>query len=110
MHRSDCVPRTFWGLSAMKARRAYRTLLEDAGFIDIRCFDTTPLAAQDVASSLTRLLASREAVIAASGDEVYYGLLELWGRIPGEFHIGTPGPSRLSRAGSLDGRPIWIPI
>lgn len=56
----------------------YRALLEQAGFVDIRSFDTTPLAVQDVASSLTKLLDGREAVIATAGEEVYYGLLELW--------------------------------
>ena len=66
----------------------YRALLEQSGFVDIRCFDTTPLATQDVASSLLRLLASREAVVEAAGADVYYGLLELWGEFLACFATG----------------------
>lgn len=66
----------------------YRALLEQAGFIDIRWFDTTSLAMQDVASSLLQLLACREDVIAAAGEDVYQGLLELWGEFLACFASG----------------------
>lgn len=66
----------------------YGALLEQAGFIDIRRYDTTSLAAQDVAASLSKLLACREAVIAAAGEEVYYGLLELWSEFLAYFTSG----------------------
>jgi SAM-dependent methyltransferase len=66
----------------------YRALLEQAGFGDIQCFDTTRLAIQDVAESLLQLLAAREAVVEAAGDEVYFGLLELWGEFLACFASG----------------------
>jgi SAM-dependent methyltransferase len=56
----------------------YRALLIDAGFVDVKVFDTTAYASHDVAASLLRLIADRDRVIAASGEEVYHGLLELW--------------------------------
>jgi SAM-dependent methyltransferase len=66
----------------------YRDLLEQAGFSDIQCFDTTPLATQDVASSLLRLLAGRQEVVEAAGEDVYQGLLELWGEFLACFASG----------------------
>jgi SAM-dependent methyltransferase len=56
----------------------YHALLEEAGFAEIRRFDTTELAVADVSASLFGLIADRPRVIEASGEEVYYGLLELW--------------------------------
>ena len=56
----------------------YRAMLEAAGFINIEHYNTTELASRDVSRSLYRLIANREQVIAAAGEEVYFGLLELW--------------------------------
>jgi SAM-dependent methyltransferase len=72
----------------------YRALLDQAGFVDIRCFDTTPMAIRDVSSSLLRLLENRDRLIAEAGADLYFGLLELWGEFLACFASG-----RLSHRG-----------
>jgi SAM-dependent methyltransferase len=66
----------------------YAGLLEAAGFRDIQHFDTTALASADISAALYRLITRRSKVIEAAGEEVYFGLLELWAEFLAYFAEG----------------------
>jgi sarcosine/dimethylglycine N-methyltransferase len=66
----------------------YATLLQAAGFEDVRPYDTTEFAAKDVAESLLRLITRRERVIESVGPEVYTALLEIWAEFLAHFSEG----------------------
>lgn len=66
----------------------YAALLEAAGFGDIQRFDTTALASADISAALYRLISRRSSVIEAAGEEVYFGLLELWAEFLAYFAEG----------------------
>jgi len=74
----------------------YAALLRDAGFTDIRSFDTTALATRDITAALFRLISNRAAVILAGGEDVYLGLLELWAEFLAYF-----GEGRMTHCGFL---------
>jgi ubiquinone/menaquinone biosynthesis C-methylase UbiE len=79
----------------------YGDLLAHAGFVDIQRFDTTELASRDISASLFRLISNRAAVIAASDEEVYFGLLELWAEFLACFVEG-----RMTHCGFIATKPL----
>lgn len=79
---------------------AYEATLVQAGFREILRFDTTEFAVTAVSNGIKRLLARREAVLAASGEEVYYGLLEIWAEFLALFVSGE-----LTHCGFIATRP-----
>jgi len=66
----------------------YTSMLETAGFEMVRKYDTTELAYKDVASGLYRLIAKRDRIIESAGEEVYFGLLEVWSEFLAYFSEG----------------------
>jgi sarcosine/dimethylglycine N-methyltransferase len=66
----------------------YTSMLQAAGFEDVRPYDTTELAAKDVAESLVRLITRKDRAIESVGAEVYCALLEIWAEFLAYFSEG----------------------
>jgi len=66
----------------------YTSMLQSAGFEAVQHHDTTELALKDVASSIYRLITRRNQIIGSVGDEVYFGLLEIWAEFMACFSEG----------------------
>jgi ubiquinone/menaquinone biosynthesis C-methylase UbiE len=78
----------------------YASTLQSAGFAIVERYDTTELAYKDVASGMYRLITNRERIIAAAGEEVYLGLLEVWSEFLAYFSEG-----RLTHCGFIARKP-----
>jgi SAM-dependent methyltransferase len=72
-----------------ESKARYTSMLEDAGFDRVEQHDTTGVAAKDVARSLYHLITRRDQLIAAAGEETYYGLLEIWAEFLANFSEGN---------------------
>ena len=83
LHTEDLL-----GLVRYESIARYAAMLEAAGFTDIRHYDTTELASRDVARSLYQLISKRDQVLERIGEEVYFGLLELWAEFIAFFSEG----------------------
>jgi len=66
----------------------YTSMLEAAGFEIVERYDTTDLAYKDVASGMYRLITKRDQIVESAGEEVYYGLLEVWSEFLAYFSEG----------------------
>jgi len=66
----------------------YRAMLEAAGFVRVEHHDTTGLASKDVASALYELITRRDQVLGSAGEELYFGLLEIWAEFLAFFSTG----------------------
>ena len=66
----------------------YTSMLEASGFEAVRHFDTTELAAKDIATSMDRLIAKRGQILDTAGEELYFALLEIWAEFTACFAEG----------------------
>jgi ubiquinone/menaquinone biosynthesis C-methylase UbiE len=66
----------------------YTSMLQAAGFEAIEYYDTTELAARDVASSIYRLVNQKDQIIGSVGEEVYFALVEIWAEFLAYFSEG----------------------
>jgi ubiquinone/menaquinone biosynthesis C-methylase UbiE len=66
----------------------YTSMLQAAGFQNVRHYDTTELAVKDVGSSIYRLITKRDQIIESFGSELYFALLEIWAEFLAYFSEG----------------------